>query len=457
MYSARPFAIALAASAAVSLAGCSGNAAPEGSGDSAQAMPRSAPERSRNAPLKRHKQDATKLSGEGFYAHILLRVARNAERHNDHLTASTFYRRARSFAPYDKDIMMGLARSLEKAGEALEASEVYGAVLAEEERHEAAAAGLARTLEQIAGRSTPMSAENMKGGDQKEMAVQTEPSDQKKMAGDSGKAMEGGDAPAPDNGATRDLAALSPEKSAPEKSTDEQKSDDGAAASGTEKSESKFQDVLKAVEWKEDPAGSAQTPAAAMEPAGVEVAAATPATAVPGAPLPPTPVLAAPAMKPGGYKLQLAAYGNKARADAARSRLEARVKDLLGEISVNVEQSGKMFRVRTSPLGNRTQASGMCARLKSRSIGCFLVKPAKGGGMARKSAPKPTPKMTAVPKLAPPPKKTAKVEAPIDEAPTLPPIPTPEPTKAASAKTSAADTSKDTVLGWSDVMGTEKK
>lgn len=457
MISARPFAIACAAFAAVSLAGCSGNSAAESSGDSAQAMPRSTPAQS-GAPMKRHKQDATKLSGEGFYAHILLRVARNAERHGDHATASTFYRRARAFAPYDKDILMGLAQSLEKSGEALDASEVYGAVLSEEEGHDAATAGLARTLEQLAGRtgggSTP-TAQNMEGRrdmpaqPQRDMAVQSEPVEQI-----AEKAMDGGDAPAPaSEGAARSIAALAPEKPA-----GEMKSGDDAANAGAGKSKSKFQDVLEAVEWKEDPAGSAQT-AAMKEPAGVDVAAATPATAVPGAiPNPmPTPPMSAPAMKPGGYRLQLAAYGDKTRAEKARSRLAARVKDLLGDISVTVEQSGKMFRVRTSSLGSRSQASGMCARLKSRSIGCFLVSPAKGARKAAgkrpvRAAPK---KIAAASKPAPTPKKTAKVQPPFPEAP-LPPIPASPQTKAASKKP-AAVTSKDAVLGWSDVMGKDKK
>lgn len=457
MISARPFAIACAAFAAVSLAGCSGNSAAESSGDSAQAMSRSTPARS-GAPMKRHKQDATKLSGEGFYAHILLRVARNAERHGDHATASTFYRRARAFAPYDKDILMGLAQSLEKSGEALEASEVYGAVLSEEEGHDSATAGLARTLEQLAGRtgdgSTP-TAQKMEGGQmeggQRDMAVQSEPVEQ--MAE---KTMDGGDAlpPAPE-GATRSLAALAPEKPA-----GEMKSGDDAANAGAGKPKSKFRDVLEAVEWKEDSAGSAQS-ASVKEPAGVDVAAATPATAVPGAmpsPTPaPAPMMSAPTIKPGGYRLQLAAYGDKARAEKARSRLEARVKDLLGEISVTVEESGKMYRVRTSSLGSRSQASGMCARLKSRSIGCFLVSPAKGARKAAskrpaKAAPK---KMAAASKPTPAPKKAAKVQPPAPEA-SLPPIPAPPQTKAVSKKPTA-DTSKDAVLGWSDVMGKEKK
>lgn len=456
MYPARPLATALAALAVLSISACASTSeqSADQKPDSAMAAEQHAApatgQRS-SAPYKEHKADSTRMSGEGFYAHVLLRVARNAEKYGNYEAARSFYRRARAFSPYDRDVLLGLARSLEKNGEPMEASEAYGAVLAEQDNNEEAVAGLARTLEQIAAKSAENAPQASMKKNGSPMASNPAPKEDAVAMADAPAPKDDGaamaDAPAPkgdasapmqnmagdsDSGAkTREFAAATPPKA-------DGKTDGKASATKLE------HDVLKAVEWKDD--NSDQAKAGGEESSGVDVASASPSSAVPGAT--PPPMAADPMMPaPDGYRLQLAAFSKRASAETARSRLEPRVKDLLGDVALSVEKEDGKYRVRTSSLGDRQHAAGLCARLKTRSIGCFLVKPTGGAKptarmMPKHAAPKKAaPKMaSAAPAMAPPPPPAKHDDAP-------PPMTDPAP----KAKASPAPLTSDKPLGWDDI------
>lgn len=112
-------------------------------------------------------------------------------------------------------------------------------------------------------------------------------------------------------------------------------------------------------------------------PAQVAAAPPPPATSVVSpAKAPPTP--AAPAS--GAYRLQLGALGSEEAAKQEWLRLQKQEPDVLGKLSLAVSRidlgaKGVYYRIQAGPIADAAQAAQSCATLKSRNVGCILVKP----------------------------------------------------------------------------------
>lgn len=122
-------------------------------------------------------------------------------------------------------------------------------------------------------------------------------------------------------------------------------------------------------------------------------ALAAPAPAPPphiaAAPAPPPQVATAPAAKLApppsvatgkGYRLQLGALASEDAAKQEWLRLQRREPDVLGRLSLTVSRidlgaKGIYYRIQAGPIADAGQAAQSCAALKSRNIGCILVKP----------------------------------------------------------------------------------
>jgi cell division protein FtsN len=137
------------------------------------------------------------------------------------------------------------------------------------------------------------------------------------------------------------------------------------------------------------------TPAVASAPTPVLPPPAPPAAAlsVPA----PTPIMAAPPPPPAmtstiapppvaapagaaTYRLQLGAVRSEDAAKQEWQRLQKAQPDLLGKLSVNfvradLGEKGVFYRIQAGPIGDAAEATQSCAALKSRNVGCILVKP----------------------------------------------------------------------------------
>ena len=141
-------------------------------------------------------------------------------------------------------------------------------------------------------------------------------------------------------------------------------------------------------------------PEPAAPPAAVEPAPEAPATPAPEpvvvapsvpveeqAPIPapkpvvqPPPAPTATAAPLAGFRIQLAALRSRADAEAAWRRLKRANGDLLGALEaevarVDLADKGIFYRLRAGPLASAAKAGALCARLKSRKLECFVVKP----------------------------------------------------------------------------------
>jgi len=124
------------------------------------------------------------------------------------------------------------------------------------------------------------------------------------------------------------------------------------------------------------PAPTAQ-PAPAPPPA---VASASPApvpalSKPPAAKAPPAPTRLATA-----YRLQLGALKSEEAAKIEWQKLQRQNSDVLGKLSLSVSRvelgaKGTYYRIQAGPIADAAQAAQDCAALKSRKIGCILVKP----------------------------------------------------------------------------------
>jgi cell division septation protein DedD len=118
-------------------------------------------------------------------------------------------------------------------------------------------------------------------------------------------------------------------------------------------------------------------PTAASPPPQIAAAPATPTS--PGAG--PTPKMApAPGVAGPAYRLQLGALKSEAAAKAEWQKLQRQQPDVLGKLSLTVSRvdlgaKGVYYRIQAGPVADAGQAAQDCAALKSRNIGCILVKP----------------------------------------------------------------------------------
>ena len=86
-----------------------------------------------------------------------------------------------------------------------------------------------------------------------------------------------------------------------------------------------------------------------------------------------------------GFRVQLGAFSNPAKADRGWRQLREAHPDLLGEMEFDVSlhiskvdlgsDKGIVFRVQAGPFSEINVAQSLCSELKSREVGCFLVRP----------------------------------------------------------------------------------
>ncbi|MGH7032553.1 MAG: SPOR domain-containing protein, partial [Stellaceae bacterium] len=91
----------------------------------------------------------------------------------------------------------------------------------------------------------------------------------------------------------------------------------------------------------------------------------------------PAPV---PAAAASGWRLQLGAVRSEAAAREAWQRLKAEQPDILGKLAlatprVDLGTKGIFYRVQAGPIADGAAAERSCAALKTRHVGCLVVKP----------------------------------------------------------------------------------
>jgi len=116
------------------------------------------------------------------------------------------------------------------------------------------------------------------------------------------------------------------------------------------------------------PSPPAATPAPVAAP---QVAAASPQAAPKATP---TSIAA------GAYRLQLGALKTEDAAKTEWLKLQRQNSDVLGRLSLSVSRvdlgaKGVYYRIQAGPIADEGKAAQDCAALKSRNIGCILVKP----------------------------------------------------------------------------------
>jgi len=119
--------------------------------------------------------------------------------------------------------------------------------------------------------------------------------------------------------------------------------------------------------------------AAAPPPANDAPATSAPKAAAPiGGPAPRVAPLSPPAA--GSYRLQLGALKTEEAAKTEWLKLQRQNSDVLGKLSLSVSRvdlgaKGTYYRIQAGPIADEAKAAQDCAALKSRKIGCILVKP----------------------------------------------------------------------------------
>jgi hypothetical protein len=132
---------------------------------------------------------------------------------------------------------------------------------------------------------------------------------------------------------------------------------------------------------KPEPPQAVQEPPPLAQPAAppnsVVVAPPPVAAPVPKAASPTTP----PAVASGpGYRLQLGAVRSEDAAKQEWEKLKRAQPDLLGKLTfstgrVDLGDRGIYYRIQAGPIADANEATQSCATLKSRNVGCILVKP----------------------------------------------------------------------------------
>ena len=92
------------------------------------------------------------------------------------------------------------------------------------------------------------------------------------------------------------------------------------------------------------------------------------------------PVSAAPDGPPSsGYRLQLGAFGSRAGAERARSRLRRQHSTLLEGLSADYEPVNTgdrtLYRLRVGPLQDRAAADALCVSLRAENVACMVINP----------------------------------------------------------------------------------
>ncbi len=88
-----------------------------------------------------------------------------------------------------------------------------------------------------------------------------------------------------------------------------------------------------------------------------------------------------------GYKVQVGAFRSEQRAERAWKAVMTASRDLLGDLSHEVVEAdlgadqGVLYRLRAGPLTDRGAGERLCADLKGRGLGCFVVELPKTAAM----------------------------------------------------------------------------
>jgi cell division septation protein DedD len=109
---------------------------------------------------------------------------------------------------------------------------------------------------------------------------------------------------------------------------------------------------------------------------------AAPAASPPTAPAPAQQIVAAPvlAAASGAFRLQLAAFQDRAQADAVWRRLQRAHPAVLGDlrpqvVAADLGAKGTWYRLQAAGLGSEAAARAACELLKSHKQDCLVVKP----------------------------------------------------------------------------------
>lgn len=102
-----------------------------------------------------------------------------------------------------------------------------------------------------------------------------------------------------------------------------------------------------------------------------------------GAPTPITPAAqpkAPQTASAGGYRVQLAALKSSEDAEKTIARLKSSYGDLLGNVPLSVQRAdlgekGIYYRVQSGPMSDGATAKSLCDSLRSRNVGCIVVRP----------------------------------------------------------------------------------
>ncbi len=118
-------------------------------------------------------------------------------------------------------------------------------------------------------------------------------------------------------------------------------------------------------------------PASPVQAAPQLATAPPPPVAAPALPAATAPTVAASGK---GYRLQLGALKTEDAAKQEWLRLQKAQADVLGKLALAVSRidlgdKGTYYRIQAGPIADPAQAAQACDTLKSRKIGCILVKP----------------------------------------------------------------------------------
>jgi cell division septation protein DedD len=93
----------------------------------------------------------------------------------------------------------------------------------------------------------------------------------------------------------------------------------------------------------------------------------------------PTPEPKVASIPPGAYKVQIGSVSSEEQAGRLWKIQSGKSGGLLTKLSMNVEKkviNGKSYyRIQAGPLKDAASARKLCADLKSRGVGCFVVYP----------------------------------------------------------------------------------
>lgn len=128
-------------------------------------------------------------------------------------------------------------------------------------------------------------------------------------------------------------------------------------------------------------------PLAAVAPPPVSAPAPPPSAVAVAPAAPPVPAAAPPAVSAPpqiasgpSYRLQLGAVRSQEAAEQEWQKLKRAQPDLLAKLSlttthVDLGERGIYYRIQAGPIADAAEAAQSCATLKSRNVGCILVKP----------------------------------------------------------------------------------